>query len=94
MNKLQELVNDIHKMSGIGKITLTERIQALLTSEVEKERERLLKEVEEKLLKRDEVVKTAKTVFDGTKECIYLARATLKAEQRKALSDIGGRNED
>ena len=36
MNKLQELVEKIHKLSGIGKTTLTEEIQSLLNSEVEK----------------------------------------------------------
>lgn len=74
MNKLQELVDEIHKMSGIGKITLTERIQALLTSEVE----RVIGE-DEKMggLSNLEVEK------------VY-ARNQLRKEQRKALSDIGG----
>lgn len=90
MNKLQELVDDIHKMSGIGKITLTERIQTLLTSEVEKERERLLKEVEEKVIGKYEEKVKAKSSEDMINNAWKIARNALREKQRKALSDIGG----
>lgn len=70
-------------------------VKALITSEVEKERERLLKEVEEKVIgDEDYAGKEFMGKFGvemmGEDEAEH--RNYLKKEQRKALSDIGGEN--
>lgn len=67
---------------------------SLLTSEVEKERERLLKEVEEKVIGDDDDIPsvdvTNQNYWEEQNDHIR-ERNQLRAEQRKALSDIGGR---
>lgn len=68
-------------------------LSALLTSEVERERERLLKEVEDKVIgDEDYAGKEFRGKFGvemmGEDEAEH--RNYLKKEQRKALSDIGG----
>lgn len=72
------------------------KVKALLTSEVENERKRLLKEVKEKVIGKDEVNECYFENPDGsiTPDSGYneaIARNELREEQRKILSDISSK---